>query len=91
VRRWARGLGLPRFCFYKISTEKKPCYLDLESPIYIDTFARLLRVSWEAAPGSASVSVSEMMPRIDQTWLSDAAGNLYTSELRIAALRSTLV
>jgi hypothetical protein len=91
VRRWARGLGLPRFCFYKISTEKKPCYLDLESPIYIDTFARLLRVAWEAAPGSATVSVSEMMPRIDQTWLSDAAGNLYTSELRIAALRSTLV
>lgn len=89
VRRWARDLGLPRFCFYKITTEKKPCYLDLESPIYVDTFCRLLRAAWESAPGSASVSVSEMLPRIDQAWLGDAAGNLYTSELRIAALQRT--
>jgi len=88
-RRWARDLGLPRFCFYKISTERKPCYLDLTSPIYVDTFARLLRTARESAQGAASVAVTEMLPRIDQTWLGDAAGNCYTSELRIAALRST--
>jgi hypothetical protein len=85
-RRWARSLGLPRFCFYKLSTERKPYYLDLESPIYVDLFARHLRAAGGPAPRPASVSITEMLPRIDQTWLGDAAGNLYTSELRIAAL-----
>jgi hypothetical protein len=86
VRRWARDEGLPRFCFYKLTTERKPCYLDLESPIYVDTFARLVRAARESGSGDESVAVTEMVPRIDQTWLSDAEGNLYTCELRIAAL-----
>lgn len=30
ARRWARALGLPRHVFYKVPTERKPCYLDFD-------------------------------------------------------------
>ncbi len=85
LRRWARGLGLPRFCFFKVATERKPCYLDLASPISGDVFLRLVRAA-RAAGDAVTVALSEMLPRLDQAWLSDGQGNLYTSELRLAAL-----
>ena len=61
-----------------------------------EPLARFLAVRrWAKSLGlprfAASVSVAEMLPRIDQTWLGDAAGNLYTSELRIAALQRMYV
>jgi hypothetical protein len=85
IRRWARAAGLPRFCFFKMTTEKKPCYLDLESPISGDIFARFVRTAREAE-AEARVAISEMMPRLDQVWLRDGAENLYTCELRLTAL-----
>lgn len=87
LSRWARETGLPRFVFYKLSTEKKPCYLDLASPLSGDIFARLVRAA-RSAGGGAGVSISEMSPGLDDTWLGDAEGNLYTCELRLAALES---
>ncbi|AKJ05232.1 lantibiotic biosynthesis dehydratase-like protein [Archangium gephyra] len=79
VRRWAREQGLPRFLFFKASSERKPSYLDLESPHTVDNFLRMLQ-------SSESVFVSEMLPAIDHTWLPDAEGHTYTSEFRIVAL-----
>ncbi|HEX5753897.1 MAG TPA: lantibiotic dehydratase [Archangium sp.] len=79
VRRWARDRGLPRFLFFKASSERKPSYLDLESPHAVDNFLRMLQ-------GSQSVFVSEMLPAIDHTWLPDAEGHTYTSEFRIVAV-----
>jgi len=83
VRRWARQHGIPRYSFYKLAAEVKPCYLDLDSPIFVDIFAKMLR---NATAPDESVSVSEMLPSVDQAWLRDSAGELYTSELRIAAV-----
>lgn len=85
LRRWARSLGLPRFCFFKVATERKPCYLDLDNPISGDLFARFVRVAREAGD-DVKVAVSEMAPRLDQIWLRDGTDNLYTCELRFAAL-----
>ena len=98
VRRWARAHGLPRFCFYKFSHEPKPCYLDFDSPIYVDIFVKMLRAALRdptkdhsntagrpgvaPPPRSDSFSISEMLPRVDQAWLTDAEGNRYTCELR---------
>lgn len=84
-RRWARAHGLPRFCFYRVATERKPCYLDLDSAISGDVFARFVRAALETSP-AATVTVSEMVPRLDQTWLCDSAGERYTCELRLVAL-----
>jgi hypothetical protein len=87
LRRWARGLGLPRFCFYKISAERKPCYLDLDSPVLLEMFAKMLRAALEQGEAGVTLTVTEMLPRLDQLWLVDRAGNRYTSELRFAAFR----
>jgi hypothetical protein len=34
----------------------------------------------------ASITVSEMIPGLEQVWLPDASGGRYTSELRIVAV-----
>ena len=87
VRRWAKMLGMPRFLFYRTPKEKKPCYLDLDSPLYVDLFVKEVRrmVKSEATEGFV-VSLSEMLPTPDNTWLVDAQGNHYTSEIRIVAV-----
>jgi hypothetical protein len=79
ARRWARRHELPRFLFYKIPEEAKPCYLDLDSAVYVDLFAKLVRKS-------SAVQVVEMLPTIDDTWLVDADGQRYVSELRMVAV-----
>ncbi|HEU0037036.1 MAG TPA: lantibiotic dehydratase [Kofleriaceae bacterium] len=79
ARRWARAHDLPRFVFYKVPQEKKPCFLDLESPHYIDLMSHLVRKAPE-------VGVSEMLPDVDHVWLPGRDGARYTSELRICAV-----
>ncbi|MEO7735412.1 MAG: lantibiotic dehydratase [Kofleriaceae bacterium] len=77
ARAWAQRHGLPRFVFLRIPEEAKPCFVDLESPHYVESLARLVRKA-------SKVALSEMLPGLDQTWLVDAEGNTYTSELRMA-------
>lgn len=79
ARRWARDQGLPRFLFFKSTSERKPSYLDLESPHSVDNFLRMIQ-------GTQVVAVSEMLPAVDQTWLPDAEGHTYTSEFRIVVV-----
>jgi hypothetical protein len=85
VRRWAEFAGLPRHVFYKTALEVKPCYLDLDSPLLINIFAKQIRRSAAADPHSR-IAVSEMLPTPQQVWLPDREGNLYTCELRLVAI-----
>jgi hypothetical protein len=87
IRRWADQLGLPRFMFARTTIERKPIYLDFESPVLVEIFAKSVRQAAKSAPElEATVSISEMLPGHDQIWLPDAQGNLYASEFRIVAL-----
>jgi hypothetical protein len=86
ARRFARAHDLPRFVFIKVPVEVKPCYVDFDSPIYVDLMAKLIRRTREKGKADALVSVTEMHPRADETWLPDAEGQRYTSELRIIAV-----
>jgi Lantibiotic dehydratase, N terminus len=79
ARAWAAAHSLPRLVFIKIPEEAKPAYVDLESPLYVELLARMVR-------RASSVSITEMLPGPDEAWLTDAAGRRYASELRIAAL-----
>ncbi|WP_437573330.1 lantibiotic dehydratase [Sorangium sp. So ce887] len=79
ARRFAMSRGLPRFVFVKVPEEPKPCYVDLESSVYVESFAKLVRKA-------SAVSISEMLPSLDETWLVDAEGRAYTSELRMVAV-----
>ncbi|HEX7313095.1 MAG TPA: lantibiotic dehydratase, partial [Pyrinomonadaceae bacterium] len=86
ARRWARAEGLPRRCFMKVAVEPKPSYVDFDSPIYVGLMAKSVRRTAEAGEGAGVVAVSEMLPEVNETWLPDAEGRHYTSELRIVAL-----
>lgn len=84
TRAFQRRHGLPRFVFLKTPVEAKPCYIDLDSPVYVEIMAKLVRRAAESAPG-ARISLTEMLPTFDDLWLPDAAGERYTAELRLVA------
>jgi hypothetical protein len=79
ARRWAQDLGMPRYVFVQPSRAVKPVYVDFDSPVFIDVLSRMVR-------RSDVLTVTEMMPAPDECWLIDAAGQHYTSELRLVAI-----
>ncbi len=85
ARRWKQTLGLPRFVFIKTPVEKKPMFVDFDSPIFVNIFAKTIRRTVEQGAETAIV-LREMLPTPDQLWLADAEGQRYTSELRITAV-----
>jgi Lantibiotic dehydratase, C terminus./Lantibiotic dehydratase, N terminus. len=89
ARIWAQKHGIPRFAFFKVPVEGKPAYVDFDSPILVDIFAKMIRRTLDAGLPDATVDVSEMLPDPTQAWLPDANGQRYTSELRIVAVDST--
>jgi hypothetical protein len=86
ARSWASLHNLPRFVFVKVPVEIKPFYLDFYSPIYVDIFTKMIRRTAESGLPDQQISMTEMLPRADQTWLPGPDGRGYTSELRIIAL-----
>jgi len=86
ARRWRREFDLPRFVFVKSPRERKPFYLDFESPILISLFAKMVRNAGQGNQPHALISLSEMFPAHGQLWLPDNKGDLYTGELRIVAV-----
>ncbi len=86
ARAWVAGHGLPRHVFCRFTGEAKPIYADLTSLASIDLLARSVRRSRRNAGADARLSVVEMLPDPDQTWLTDAQGQRYTSELRMVAV-----
>jgi hypothetical protein len=79
ARRWARTAGLPRWIFARSPNEVKPVYVDLQSPALIEVLARQAR-------GADGLSVTEMLPTPEQTWLEDSAGERFVAELRMLAV-----
>jgi hypothetical protein len=81
---WARERGLPRRVFVRSPLERKPRYLDFESPALRRIATRFLAPVREQSP-RAPVEFTEMLPGPEDCWLESAAGH-HTSELRIIAL-----
>ncbi len=90
TRRWARSHGMPRFVFVKTPVEVKPFFVDFDSPIYVDIFAKVIRRTATSDEPEVKtglpICVSEMLPAPSQTWLDDAEGRKYTSEFRLIAV-----
>lgn len=85
ARRWQRGGRLPRHVFIKIASERKPFYMDFDSPISVERMSRYVRDLHRKDP-TAMVTISEMLPSPDETWLEDADGRRYCCELRMVAV-----
>jgi lantibiotic biosynthesis dehydratase-like protein len=83
ARQWARQNRMPREVFVKAAKQKKPFYVDFESPVYVNLFAKAVR-SARSAPEKAPIQVTEMLPGTDDLWLTGGSADHYTSELRLA-------
>ncbi len=86
VTGWARDHAMPRRVFVTMPGERKPTYVDMESPVLARSFCRQIRRRADGV--DELVGVSEMLPGPDDCWL-DLGGERYTSELRIAAVDLT--
>ncbi len=85
VAAFARDLGMPRRLFAKSPLERKPMYLDVESPALTRILCRHARHAAAHAP-RAEIRFTEMLPTPEWTWLSDGEDNRYVSELRLVAV-----
>lgn len=81
VRQWTRERGIPRRVFYKPPQERKPCYVDFRSRVYVAIFVSFLK----QVPARGEVRIVEMLPGFQDLWLADAGGQRYTCEVRMAA------
>lgn len=86
ARRWARANGMPRFVFVRSSLEVKPMYVDFASPVAVSLLAKVVRRAQEHVSGGATLKLCEMLPTLEDSWLPDADGHRYTSEIRVVAV-----
>jgi hypothetical protein len=83
ARRWRREHGLPERVFYRVPAELKPTAADFRSLVLVNLFAKHVRQT--RAAGHPEYTVTEMLPDLDQLWLTDHHGQRYSSELRFVA------
>lgn len=88
ISAFARARGMPRRLFAKSPLERKPMYLDVESPTLTRILCRHVRRAAAEAPNE-SIRFTEMLPAPEQCWLQDLEGNSYVSELRLVAVASS--
>lgn len=82
---FARDRGMPRRLFVKSPLERKPMYVDVESPALCGILCRHARHAAREAP-IRPLRFSEMLPAPEGCWLADPEGNRYVSELRLVAV-----
>lgn len=85
ARAWRARAGLPEQVFVTSPLEQKPFFVDLGSVVSVNLLAKAVR-RVRATDPAMTVKVAEMMPDLDQLWLTDADGGRYTSELRLTAV-----
>ena len=81
VRAWGLARGMPRRVFVSSPVEKKPWFLDFDSPVSTAIFSSLMK----NVPEGVIVGISEMLPDFSDLWLTDRDGQRFTSELRLVA------
>jgi hypothetical protein len=83
-RAWMRRIGLPRRVFVKSPLETKPFYVDFASPTFVELLVTAVRRAVRDEP-AAHLAVTEMLPDIDEAWLTDADRQRYVAEFRFVA------
>ena len=86
AKRWQRSEGMPTHIFAKSWIERKPFYVDFDSPIFVDILCKVVRRTLDRRGPEAKISFSEMLPGPDELWLTDAGANRFASELRMVAV-----
>jgi hypothetical protein len=83
---FARDRDMPRQSFAKSPLERKPMYVDVESPALTRILCRHAGKVAAHGPRSA-IRFTDMLPTPEQCWLSDPEGNHYVSSLTDASTR----
>jgi lantibiotic biosynthesis dehydratase-like protein len=83
ARQWRQEHQLPERVFLRVPVEAKPLAVDFRSIVLINLFAKQVRQT--QAAGHDEYKITEMLPDLDQLWLTDHAGRHYSSELRFLA------
>jgi hypothetical protein len=87
TREWAMSNGLPRFVFIRIPGEQKPVYIDLESRTYVEILAKAVRrAATDPSYSGGALTLTEMLPTMEESWLPGASGENYTCEVRMVAV-----
>lgn len=89
LRRWLCDSGLPDRAFVKFPQETKPSLVDFTSPTLMLSFANLVRRT-QRLDADATVILSEPLPHPEDSWLTDADGERYVSELRLQISKKVL-
>jgi len=87
ARRWRQDHGLPERVFYRVPVELKPTAADFRSIVLVNLLAKHIRQTKEA--GHPEFTITEMLPDLNQLWLTDHQGRRYSSELRMVAYDSS--
>jgi Lantibiotic dehydratase, N terminus len=85
ARHWQAAHEMPRHVFVVSPAEPRPFYVDFDSPVYVNILAKAARRLARSEPDGL-LTVTEMLPAPEQTWLTDHEGATYTSELRLVAV-----
>lgn len=85
ARSWRVENGLPERVFTKTPGEIKPFFVDFGSIPLVNLFARAVRRA-AAKDAEAQVTLTEVLPDTNQTWLTDNLGERYSCELRMIAV-----
>lgn len=85
-RRWVKSNEVPRFLFIKTPIEEKPFFVDMNSPISVELFAKSIRDTQNSDGKNTLIKITEMLPTPDQTWLVDSHCDKYTSEFRMVVV-----
>lgn len=83
--RWRRAQGLPDKVFVNSVQEVKPLPLDFSDLSSLGVFTLAVRKLRQG--GAGTVTLSELLPDGRGYWLTDSAGDGYTSEVRMLASR----
>lgn len=83
ARHWRSEHGLPERAFTKVPVEHKPTAVDFRSLPLVNALAKGVRATAEAG---GRVTLTELLPDLDQLWLRDGRGERYTSEFRLVTV-----
>ncbi|MBB4908673.1 lantibiotic dehydratase [Actinophytocola algeriensis] len=83
ARQWRAKHDLPERVFLRAPGEQKPIAVDFRSLPLVNILAKAIRQA--GTRPEQPIQLVEMVPDLDQLWLTDAGGAPYTSELRVVA------
>lgn len=83
VENWRQEHDLPEALYARITGETKPVFVDFRMPLTVLALRRSVRAAIVGGRAGEEFAVSEALPHPADSWLLDANGDRFPSELRM--------